>query len=113
VSACFADLRVVHLHAFHPVYNQLTDDKSHVFLVIGRNDVPGSVGGGCGVDGILVGVLVFIPKPPLLYICFGKLPVFGGAVYASQEAFFFAPAWINAEKISSPVSPDGECTAQN
>jgi len=61
-------------------------DQPSVLLVVGGNDIPGSVTCACGTEALLVRGHVAIPKLPLRDICSAEFPVTFRLIDAFEKA---------------------------
>jgi len=69
----FGELRI---HFFKGFQQEPGDGQVAKPLVVGRNDLPGCMGGGASTEGLFVGFLEFPPELPIFEITRIELPMF-------------------------------------
>ena len=79
-------LRIAHREPIQRVEQDLRDDQTGVFLVVGGNDVPRRGVSARRAEAFLVGLGVVPPEFALLDIRVAELPIFGGIVDAIEKA---------------------------
>ena len=89
LGICF---RIGHFKAFKRIHDGLRNDQVCVFLIIGRDNIPGSCRLTGGIQASLIGLHIFFPIFPLLYIVRAYFPILCWIIYAFKKSttlFFF------------------------
>src|SRR5665647_1751363 len=85
MPALCARLGVSHFESFERIEHNLRHNQPNVFLVVGRNDIPGCIPGACRTEAFLIRLHVLLPEFSLLNIRKPEFPVLFRLIDALKE----------------------------